>query len=97
MAFYEMLKTWNIPKSKVHAILRDNARNMSKAMQDAYLTNLPSMAHTLQLAVNEGMLSQRSISDMVAMRSLQKRSALPQQLQQLHTLDCEKVLKWIMV
>ncbi len=66
MAFNEMLKTWNISKSKVHVIVRDNAANMCKAMQDAHLPNLPCMAHTLQLAVTEGLLSQRSVTDIVA-------------------------------
>ncbi|XP_051509970.1 zinc finger BED domain-containing protein 4-like [Myxocyprinus asiaticus] len=46
--------------------MRDNAPNMSKAMQDAQLPSLPCMAHMLQLVVNEGLLSQRSISDIVA-------------------------------
>ena len=66
MAFDEMLKTWNIPKSKVHAILQDNARNMSKVIHAAHLPSLLCMCNTLQLAVNEEVLSQRSISDMVA-------------------------------
>ncbi|KAE8296807.1 Zinc finger BED domain-containing protein 4 [Larimichthys crocea] len=39
---------------------------MQKAMRDADFPGLPCMAHTLQLAVHEGILSQRSISDIVA-------------------------------
>ena len=35
-------------------------------MQDAGLPSLECMAHTLQLAVHEGVLSQRSISDIIA-------------------------------
>ncbi|XP_055063027.2 zinc finger BED domain-containing protein 4-like [Misgurnus anguillicaudatus] len=66
MAFEEMLKTWNISKSKVHVIVRDNAANMCKAMKDADLPNLPCMAHTLQLAVHEWLLSQHSVTDIVA-------------------------------
>lgn len=65
-AFEDMLKSWGISKEKVHVILRDNARNMEKAMKDANLPSLPCMAHTLQLAVSEGILSQRTISDILA-------------------------------
>ena len=35
--FEEMLKTWEIPKSSVHVVVRDNAKNMIKAMDDAGL------------------------------------------------------------
>lgn len=65
-AFEEMFIAWGIPKEKVHVILRDNARNMEKGMKDADLPSLPCMAHTLQLAVSEGILSQRTISDILA-------------------------------
>lgn len=65
-AYENMFQTWNIPKEKVHVILRDNARNMVKAMKDAGWQSLGCMAHTLQLAVHEGVLSQRSISDIAA-------------------------------
>ncbi|XP_035984217.1 zinc finger BED domain-containing protein 4-like [Fundulus heteroclitus] len=39
---------------------------MVKAMRDADLPSLPCMAHTLQLAVADGVLSQRSIADIIA-------------------------------
>ncbi|XP_063738091.1 zinc finger BED domain-containing protein 4-like [Eleginops maclovinus] len=39
---------------------------MEKAMRDAALPSLPCMAHTLQLVVSEGVLSQRSISDIIS-------------------------------
>lgn len=65
-AFSDMFRSWGIPREKVHVILRDNARNMAKAMKDADLPSLPCMAHTLQLVVAEGVLSQRSISDITA-------------------------------
>lgn len=63
--FERMLEDWGIDRSRVHVVLRDNAKNMVKALNDANLASLPCMAHTLQLAVNEGLLSQRSIIDMV--------------------------------
>ncbi|XP_049894754.1 zinc finger BED domain-containing protein 4-like [Epinephelus moara] len=61
-----MLQTWGIPKTSVHVVLRDNARNMIKAMNDAELPSLTCTAHTLQLVVHEGLLSQRSAADAVA-------------------------------
>ena len=65
-AFTDMFQAWGIPKGKVHVILRDNASNMAKAMKDAGLPSLPCMAHTLQLAVNEGVLAQRAVIDVIA-------------------------------
>lgn len=47
-------------------MLRDNARNMTKALDEGMLPNLPCMAHTIQLAVHEGLQSQHSIIDAVA-------------------------------
>lgn len=66
-AFKAMFLAWGIPQRKVHVILRDNARNMEKAMRDALYPSLPCMAHTLQLAVHEGILAQRTIKDIIAM------------------------------
>ena len=65
-AFKAMFLAWGIPKRKVHVILRDNARNMEKAMRVAAYPSLPCMAHTLQLAVHEGILAQRAIKDVIA-------------------------------
>ena len=64
--FDKMLAEWKIDKKRVHVVLRDNARNMTKALDDGNLPSLPCMAHTLQLAVIEGLQSQRSITDAVA-------------------------------
>ncbi|KAJ8353116.1 hypothetical protein SKAU_G00206830 [Synaphobranchus kaupii] len=65
-AFEGMFGKWKIPKEKAHVVVRDNARNMSKAVVEFGVPSLPCMAHTLQLAVNQGVLSQRSIADVVA-------------------------------
>ena len=51
---------------KVHVIVSDNARNMTKAIEDSHLKGIRCMAHTLHLAVNEGVLSQRSVKDVLA-------------------------------
>lgn len=60
----KMLDGWKIPISKVHVILRDNASNMKKVMDDLGVPSLGCVA--LQLAVNEGLLSQRSLIDAIA-------------------------------
>lgn len=65
-AFTRIFETWHIDRAKVHAVVSDNARNMAKAMEDSDLRGIRCMAHTLQIAVNEGMLSQRSITDIIA-------------------------------
>ena len=61
-----MFEKWNIPKVKVHVVVRDNVRNMAKAAGEFGVLSLPCMAHTLQLAVNGGALSHRNISDALA-------------------------------
>ncbi|XP_042617371.1 zinc finger BED domain-containing protein 4-like [Cyprinus carpio] len=61
-----MLQWWCLDKKRIHVVLLDNGRNRSKALCESNLPSLPCMAHTLQLVVNEGLLSQRSITDVVA-------------------------------
>nr|XP_023657625.1 zinc finger BED domain-containing protein 4-like [Paramormyrops kingsleyae] len=62
----EMLKDWKIQLAKVHVIVRDNASNMKKAMEEIAVPSLGCFAHTLQLVVHEGLISQRSVSDAIA-------------------------------
>ncbi|KAI7814064.1 putative zinc finger BED domain-containing protein 4-like [Triplophysa rosa] len=62
----EMMDGWKIPLSKVHVILRDNASNMKKAIKDLGVPSLGCVAHSFQLVINEGLLSQRSVSDALA-------------------------------
>ena len=57
-AFDCMFAQWKIKKDNVHVVLRDNARNMQKAMDECVVKSLGCMAHTLQLAVHDGVLSQ---------------------------------------
>lgn len=62
----EMLDRWKIDKSKVHVILRDNAKNIKKGMDQLGVESRGCLAHTLQLIVHEGLLAQRSVSDALA-------------------------------
>ncbi|KAI2643098.1 Zinc finger BED domain-containing protein 4 [Labeo rohita] len=61
-----MFDTWHIDQPKGHAIVSDNARNMAKAIEDSQLKGIQCMAHTLHLVVSEGVLSQRSVKDILA-------------------------------
>ncbi|XP_060794798.1 zinc finger BED domain-containing protein 4-like [Neoarius graeffei] len=65
-SFSGMFQSWGISREKIHSILTDNAKNMQKAMRGADFPGLPCMAHTLQLGVSDGILSQRSILDITA-------------------------------
>ena len=61
-----MLERWGIKKEQLHLIVRDNASNMVKAMRDAGYPDLGCFAHTLQLIVHDGVLSQRSVIGILA-------------------------------
>lgn len=58
-----MLGQWKITKQRVHAGLQDNSHKMGTAMEECGVTSFGCKPHTLQLAVNTAVLSQRSISD----------------------------------
>ena len=61
-----MLDKWDISHNCVHLVLSDNASNMVKAMQDASLPHFGCFAHSLQVVVKDGLLSQRAIADITA-------------------------------
>ena len=53
----------NIKCEKVHLVVRDNSSNMVRTMKDASLNHVGCFAHILQLAVHDGVLSQRAVVD----------------------------------
>ena len=53
----------NISDEKVHLVLRDNVANMAKAMREASLCSFGCFAHSLQLVVEDGVLSQQAVID----------------------------------
>ena len=61
-----MLEGYAIPLSSVHRIVRDNAANMIAGMRIAGVASEGCAIHTLQLAVDAGLDSQRAIKDVVA-------------------------------
>ena len=46
---------WNIEEKKISAVVRDSARNMVVTMVELGWPDVPCFAHTLQLAVNNGL------------------------------------------
>ena len=64
--FDGMLAEWKIKKTRVHLVLRDSASNKDKALRDLGLKSYGCFAHSLQLVVNDGLLSQKSVSDLLA-------------------------------
>lgn len=65
-----MLEGWKINANKVHLVLRDYAANMAKAMREASLPSLGCFAHSLQLVVEDGVLSQHAVIDILAICSI---------------------------
>ncbi|KAL7887292.1 hypothetical protein AOLI_G00050130 [Acnodon oligacanthus] len=61
-----MLDQWQFPLNKVHVILRDNASNTKKAMDNMGVCSSGCFAHTLQLVINKGLLLQWNVSDAIA-------------------------------
>ena len=58
MQLLKMLESWKVDSSKVHVIIRDNASNTVKAMEEASLPSFGCFAHSLQLLVHDVLLSQ---------------------------------------
>lgn len=63
LKLHEMLHNWSITTTHVHLILRDNAANMLKGLDDAELPNVGCFIHTLQLVVLDGLECQKVIKD----------------------------------
>jgi len=49
--FLSVLQDWSL-QDKVHVVLRDNARNISKATRDANIDSIGCTAHTIQLVIH---------------------------------------------
>ena len=62
----KFLELWNIPKSRVHTVVRDNAANMIAGIGQSGLATIGCAIHTLQLAIKDCILAQRSVSDMLS-------------------------------
>ena len=47
-----MLDDWNV-RNKTHVIVRDNAANMTKALDSADVSNIGCFVHTVQLCITK--------------------------------------------
>ena len=65
-ALESMLENWKISKSRIHMVVADNASNMKKALREGNFETQGCFAHTLQLVVSDGVLSQRAVIDTLA-------------------------------
>lgn len=64
---YEVtLERWHIDKERCHLVVRDNAANMAKCFKDLGISSIGCFAHTIQLAVSDGILSQKYVTDIIA-------------------------------
>ena len=61
-----MIDYWKIPKEQIHLVLTDNASNMKKALRDANFSGFGCFAHSLQLVINDGVISQEVVIDVLA-------------------------------
>ena len=67
MHMESMIEYWKITKEQIiHLVLTDNGSNMKKAIKDANLSGFGCFAHSLQLVVNDGVMSQRVVIDVLA-------------------------------
>lgn len=64
--FFDMLHMWDINISQIHLMVRDNGANIVKGCNDAEIPSVSCFIHTLQLVINKGIDSQRSVSDLIA-------------------------------
>ena len=63
----EMFDQWGIhDEDRIHLILRDNVTNIVKALTDASLPQFGCFAHTLQLVVHNGILSQKAVLNLLS-------------------------------
>ena len=60
------MSKWEIDTSQVHCVVQDNGSNMVKAMCEGGLLNFGCFAHSLQLIVHDGLLSQHVVIDLLA-------------------------------
>ena len=63
--FLSVLQDWSL-QDKVHVVIRDNARNIIKAMRDANIDSIGCMAHTIQFVIHDALLTQRAVNKILS-------------------------------
>ena len=61
-----MVQSWQLT-DRMHVVLRDNAKNMSKGIMETGLPSVGCVAHTFQLSVKRGLATQRNLEATVAL------------------------------
>lgn len=61
-----MLDEWSIAREKCHVVVKDNAFNIAKCYHDGSYSSVGCFAHTLQLCVHDGLLSQKLVADIIS-------------------------------
>lgn len=64
--FLSLLRHYDIDTERVMLVLRDSGTNMVKGIRLTEVPDLSCSAHKLQLVVNDGINSQRAVTDIVA-------------------------------
>lgn len=68
-AWKNMMKDWQLTNAnspKCHVVVSDSAANMLKTFRELSINRIACFAHSLQLVVKDGLLSQRTIIDACA-------------------------------
>lgn len=61
----QTLREWKL-HTKVVAIVRDNARNITSGLETSEFEHLSCLAHTLQLVVKDGLLNNKNVNNLIA-------------------------------
>ena len=61
------LESFEIPLSKIHLIVTDNASNMKAAVKNSGMASIPCFIHTLQLCVHDSIFSQKTIKEILSL------------------------------
>ena len=100
----KLLDSWSIEKSRVYAVVRDNAANMVAGIEKIKLPAVGCTIHTLQLVINDCIMTQRAVIDrcrkivghfkhshlaVERLHSIQKQLNLPE-----HRLMQDKPTRW---
>lgn len=62
----DSVSDWNIPATKVRAVVHDNAANITKAVKDANIPSFRCFIHTLQLVINDAIDANTSVKETIS-------------------------------
>ncbi|CAG4954922.1 unnamed protein product [Parnassius apollo] len=62
----DSVSDWNIPATKVRAVVHDNAANITKGVKDANFPSFRCFIHTLQLVINDAIDANTSVKETIS-------------------------------